>query len=82
MAEIVIVFIVDFKKSRSDIAADTFNPSTQKAEPGGYFLSLRPAWSTQRALGQPELHNETLVKTKSIEHKDANRSISLRKIDI
>jgi predicted RNase H-like nuclease len=28
------------------VVANTFNPSTQKAEEGG-FLSLRPAWSTE-----------------------------------
>jgi hypothetical protein len=31
------------------VAAHTFNPSTWKAEAGG-FLSLRSAWSTARAI--------------------------------
>jgi hypothetical protein len=36
-----------------------FNPSTREPEAGGY-LSSRPAWSTKRVPGQPELHRETL----------------------
>jgi hypothetical protein len=36
-----------------------FNPSTSEAEAGG-FLSLRPAWSTERVPGQPGLYRETL----------------------
>jgi hypothetical protein len=46
------------------VAAHTFNPSTWKAEAGG-FLSSKPAWSTKRVPGQPGLHRETLSqKTK------------------
>jgi hypothetical protein len=41
------------------VMAHAFNPSTQEAEAGG-FLSSRPAWSTERVPGQPELHRETL----------------------
>jgi hypothetical protein len=45
--------------------AHAFNPSTWEAEAGG-FLSSRPAWSTERVLGQPGLHRETLsLKTKT-----------------
>jgi hypothetical protein len=47
----------------------TFNPSTWEAE-AGKFLSLRPAWSTKRVPGQPELHRETLSrKTKKTKTK-------------
>jgi hypothetical protein len=40
-----------------------FNPSTWEAEAGG-FLSLRPAWSTERVPGQPGPHRETLSQKK------------------
>jgi hypothetical protein len=41
-----------------------FSPSTWEAEAGG-FLSLRPAWSTKCAPGQPGLHRETLSQKKN-----------------
>ena len=41
-----------------------FESSTWEVE-AGRFLSLRPAWSTERVPGQPGLHRETLSqKTK------------------
>ncbi|GAB1297222.1 Intraflagellar transport protein 172 homolog [Apodemus speciosus] len=42
------------------VVAHTFNPSTREAEAEG-LLSSRPAWSTERAPGQPGLHRETLT---------------------
>jgi hypothetical protein len=45
------------------VVAHAFNPSTWKAEAGG-FLSLRPAWSTEWVPGQPGLHRETLSQNK------------------
>jgi hypothetical protein len=36
----------------------SFNPSIQEAEPGK-ALSSRPAWSSERILGQPGPHRET-----------------------
>ena len=41
------------------MVAHTFNPSSWEAEADG-FLSLRPAWSTEWAPGQPGLYRETL----------------------
>jgi hypothetical protein len=43
------------------VVVHSFNPSTWEAEAGG-FLSSRPAWSTEWAPGQPELHTETLSR--------------------
>jgi hypothetical protein len=45
------------------VVAHAFNPSTWEAE-AGRFLNLRPAWSTEWAPGQPELHGETLSLNK------------------
>jgi hypothetical protein len=54
------------------MVAHAFNPSTQKAETGG-FVSLRPACSTEWVPGQPELYGETLSqkqnKTKNKQKK-------------
>ena len=47
-----------------------FNPSIWKAEAGG-FLSLRPAWSTERVPGQPGQHKETLSQTNKQTNKKA-----------
>jgi hypothetical protein len=41
------------------VVAHTFSPSTQEAEAGG-SLSLRPAWSTDQVLGQPEEKQNTI----------------------
>jgi hypothetical protein len=41
------------------VTVHNFNLSTQKAEASG-SMSLRPAWSTERVLGQPRLYRETL----------------------
>jgi hypothetical protein len=49
------------QKNQPGMVADAFNPSTREAE-AGRFLSLRPAWSTQRVPGQPGLHRETLSR--------------------
>jgi hypothetical protein len=38
----------------------TFNPSTQEQEAQKISVSLRPPWSIQQTLGQPELHREML----------------------
>jgi hypothetical protein len=43
------------------LVVHTFNPSTWEAEAGG-FLSLRPAWSTERVSGQPGLYREILSR--------------------
>jgi hypothetical protein len=53
-----------FKKSQA-VVVHAFNPSTWEAEAGG-FLSLRPAWSTERVPGQPGLYRETLSRKKTI----------------
>jgi hypothetical protein len=50
------------------MVAHAFNPSTWKAEAGG-FLSLRPAWSTEQVLGQPGLHRETLSQKQTNKQK-------------
>jgi hypothetical protein len=41
------------------------NPSTQETEADRSLLSLRPAWSTERVLGEPELQTETLTQKAS-----------------
>jgi hypothetical protein len=49
-----------YKKFPSQaMVVHAFNPSTWEAEAGG-FLSLRPAWYTERVPGQPLLYRETL----------------------
>jgi hypothetical protein len=61
------------------------NASTREAEAGG-FLSLRPAWSTERVPGQPGLHRETLFpktklnKTKTKKREKKTCLLSLKKI--
>jgi hypothetical protein len=45
------------------MVAHIFSPSTPEAE-AGRSLSLRPAWSIEQVLGQPELHRETLSRKK------------------
>jgi hypothetical protein len=58
------------------VVAQAFNPSTREAETVG-FLSLRPAWSTERIPGQPGLHRETLSQNKT--NKIANKTTRLEK---
>jgi hypothetical protein len=54
---------------RGGVVEHTFNPSTWEAE-AGRSLNLRPAWSTERIPGHPELHRETLSqKTKQNKKK-------------
>jgi DNA segregation ATPase FtsK/SpoIIIE-like protein len=63
------------------VAAHPFNPSTREAE-AGRFLSSRPAWSTERVLGQPGLYRETLSqknKTKQNKTKQKNKKQKQRK---
>jgi hypothetical protein len=48
------------------VAAHTFNPSTWKAEAGG-FLSLRSAWSTARAI-----QRNPILKKKKHTNKQKN----------
>jgi hypothetical protein len=43
------------------VVAHGFNPSTREAE-AGRFLSLRPAWSTKWAPGQPGLYKNPVLK--------------------
>jgi hypothetical protein len=51
------------------VVMHAFNPSTREAE-AGEFLSSRPAWSTERVPGQPELYRETLSpKTRKSQKK-------------
>ena len=45
-----------------------FNPSTWEAEAGGSFESS-PAWSTEHAPGQLELHRETLPQNKQTNNR-------------
>jgi hypothetical protein len=50
-----------------------FNPSTQDTE-AHRSLSLRPAWSTSRVPGHPELHSGDLSQksqTKTLKHQQA-----------
>jgi hypothetical protein len=57
---------------KQGVVAHAFNPSTPEAEAGG-FLSLRPAWSTEWAPGQPGLYRETLSrKTKKKKKSDTS----------
>jgi hypothetical protein len=49
-----------------------FNPSTWEAEAGG-FLSLRPAWSTERVLGQPGLLRKTLSRKTQTNKQKKNK---------
>jgi hypothetical protein len=51
------------------VVAHTFN---QEAEAGG-SVSSRPAWSTERVLGQPGLHRETLSQTNK-NYKNKNKT--------
>ena len=50
------------------VVAHAFNPSTRKAEVGG-FLSSRPSWSTKWVSGQPRLYRETLSQKKKKKKK-------------
>jgi hypothetical protein len=50
----------------------TFNPSTWEAE-AGWFLSLRPAWSTKWIPGQPGLYRETLSQKKKKKNTNWSR---------
>jgi hypothetical protein len=50
------------------VVAHVFNPSTREPEAGG-FLSLRPAWSTERVPGQQGLYRKTLSRKKRKEKK-------------
>jgi hypothetical protein len=50
------------------VVAHAFNPSTWEAE-AGRFLSSRPAWSTERVLGQLGLHREILSQKKKKKYK-------------
>ena len=54
------------------VVAHAFNPCTWKAEAGRY-LSLRPAWSTEQVLGQPELHRENCLKNKRMRERERQR---------
>jgi hypothetical protein len=54
------------------VVVHTFNPSTRKAEAGG-FLSSRPAWSTKWVPGQPGLHRETLSRKTQKEKKNPSQ---------
>jgi hypothetical protein len=45
------------------VVVHAFNPSTWKAEAGG-FLSSRPAWSTKWVPGQPGLQRNPILKKK------------------
>jgi hypothetical protein len=55
------------------VVVHAFNPSTWKAEAGG-FLSSRPAWSTERVPGQPGLHRETRKKKKTKNKTNKNKN--------
>jgi hypothetical protein len=58
------------------VVAHAFNPSTWEAEASG-FLSSRPAWSTKRVPGQPELYRETLSQKKEEKKKKRKCPIGL-----
>jgi hypothetical protein len=45
---------------KHEVMALAFNPSTQEARGWQISVSSRPAYSTDRVPGQPELHRETL----------------------
>jgi hypothetical protein len=56
------------------VVAHAFNPSTREAE-AGRFLSLRPAWSTERVPGQPRLYRKTLSQRKKKKKKKPTKKI-------
>jgi hypothetical protein len=60
------------QQQSQDVMAHAFNPSTQETEAGG-LLSLRPAWSTEKAPGQPGLHRETLCQKTTKQNKTDTR---------
>jgi hypothetical protein len=69
--------IIFFKRTKKPgVVAHAFNPSTRKAEAGG-FLSSRPAWSrTARAIQRnPVLKNKKQNKTK----QQTNNPLSQKK---
>jgi hypothetical protein len=51
----------EIAKLMPNMVTYTFNTSTQEVE-AGECLSSRPTWSTDRVLGQPGVHSETLSK--------------------
>jgi hypothetical protein len=50
------------------VVVHAFNPSSWKGETGR-FLSLRPAWFTERVPVQPGLYRETLSQKKKKEER-------------
>jgi hypothetical protein len=54
------------------VVGHAFNPSMWEAE-AGEFLNLRPAWSTERVLGQPGLYRETLTRKTKNTQKTKNQ---------
>jgi hypothetical protein len=59
------------KQQRQAVVAHAFNPSTWEAD-AGRFLSLRPAWSTERVPGQPGLHRENLSRKTKNQNQNQN----------
>jgi hypothetical protein len=55
------------------VVAHTINPGTWEAE-AGEILSSWPAWSTERAPGQPGLHRETLSRKTNKQTNKQNKN--------
>jgi hypothetical protein len=60
------------------VVAHHFNPSTWKAEAGG-FLSSRTAWSTEFVPGQPGLHRETLSQKNKTKQNQKKKTATTKK---
>jgi hypothetical protein len=59
--------------SRSQVVmAHAFHPRPGEAEASG-ALSLKPVWFTEKVLGQPGLHRETLSRRRKRKRKRRKR---------
>jgi hypothetical protein len=63
------------------VVAHAFNPRIWEAE-AGRFLSLRPAWSTKRVPGQPELYRETISRKTKRKKKKREREKGKKLADV
>lgn len=54
----------------------TLYPSTQETK-AGRSVDSRPAWSTKRVSGQPELHSETLIQKSKTKEDCADLALEL-----
>ena len=56
-----VTHVLTIKKFSSAVVAHAFNPNGGRQRL--ISVSLRPAWSTERVIRQPELHRETLPQS-------------------